>query len=60
MLSMFKGELTLQDIMWNLPKKRLYELRESRKQALIEEQQELDKIKADQNRMNIRNTILSR
>lgn len=57
---MFKGELTLQDIMWNLPKKRLYELRESRKQALIEEQQELDKIKADQNRMNIRNTILSR
>ena len=60
MLSMFKGELTLQDIMWNLPKKRLYELKESRKQALIEEQQELDKIKADQNRMNIRNTILSR
>lgn len=59
MLSMFKGELTLEDIMWHLPKKRLYELRDARKKALIEEQKELDAMRKEQDRANIRQTILS-
>lgn len=59
MLSLFKGELTLEDIMWHLPKKRLYELREMRKEALKEEQEELERMQADRNRTNIRNKILS-
>ena len=56
---MFKGELTLEDIMWHLPKKRLYELRDARKKALIEEQKELDAMRKEQDRANIRQTILS-
>lgn len=59
MLSLFKGELTLEDIMWHLPKKRLYELREMRKEALKEEQEELERMQADRDRTNIRNKILS-
>lgn len=59
MLSLFKGELTLEDIMWHLPKKRLYELREMRKEALKEEQEELERMQAERNRSNIRNKILS-
>lgn len=59
MLSLFKGELTLEDIMWHLPKKRLFELREMRKQALKEEQEEIERMQKDRQRSNIRNTILS-
>lgn len=59
MLSLFKGELTLTDIMWNLPKKRLYELREARRKALKEEQEELEKMQNEQQRTSIRNQILS-
>lgn len=59
MLSLFKGELTLEDIMWHLPKKRLFELREMRKQALREEQEEIERMQKDRQRSNIRNTILS-
>ena len=59
MLSMFKGELTLEDIMWHLPKKRLYELREARRKALKEEQDELERMQNERDRSNIRNKILS-
>lgn len=59
MLSLFKGELTLEDIMWNLPKKRLYELREERRKALKEEQDELERMQNERDRSNIRNKILS-
>lgn len=59
MLSLFKGELTLEDIMWHLPKKRLYELREMRKEALKEEQEEIERMQSERNRSNIRNKILS-
>lgn len=59
MLSLFKGELTLEDIMWHLPKKRLYELREARRKALKEEQDELERMQNERSRSNIRNTILS-
>lgn len=59
MLSLFKGELTLEDIMWNLPKKRLYELRDTRRKALKEEQDELERMQNEKDRSNIRNRILS-
>lgn len=59
MLSLFKGELTLEDIMWHLPKKRLYELREARRKALKEEQDELERMQNERDRSNIRNKILS-
>ena len=45
--------------MWNLPKKRLYELREVRRQALIAEQEELDRMQKAEERKSIRNKILS-
>ena len=59
MLSLFKGELTLEDIMWHLPKKRLYELRDARRKALKEEQDELERMQNERDRSNIRNKILS-
>lgn len=59
MLSLFKGELTLEDIMWHLPKKRLYELRDTRRKALKEEQDELERMQNEKDRSNIRNRILS-
>lgn len=59
MLSLFKGELQLEDIMWNLPKKRLYELRDARRKALKEEQDELERMQNERDRSNIRNKILS-
>ena len=59
MPSLFKGELTREDIMWHLPKKRLYELREARRKALKEEQDELERMQNERDRSNIRNKILS-
>ena len=45
--------------MWNLPKKRLYELRDARRKALKEEQDELERMQNERDRSNIRNKILS-
>lgn len=59
MLTLFKGELTLEDILYNLPKKRLLELREARKKALEEEQKELDRMTSERERANIKNRILT-
>ena len=56
---MFKGELSLDDIMWKLPKKRLYELMETRKQVLIKEQEELERLRGEEQRASIRNSILA-
>lgn len=58
MLLLFKGQLSLQDILWGLPYKRLYELKDSREARLLEEQKELDNMKVEQERKNIRKTIL--
>lgn len=60
MLSMFKGELTLTDILHTLPKKRLYELREVRKNILLEERKEFEKLQHDKERQNVREEILRR
>lgn len=57
---MFKGELTLHDVMWGLPKKRLYELRDVRRKKLLEEQKEMDRITAAQQSESIRNQILAK
>ena len=58
MLLLFKGQLSLQDILWGLPYKRLYELKDCREARLLEEQKELDNMKVEQERKNIRKTIL--
>lgn len=58
MLLLFKGQLSLQDILWGLPYKRLYELKDRREARLLEEQKELDNMKVEQERKNIRKTIL--
>lgn len=57
---MFKGELTLTDILHTLPKKRLYELREVRKNILLEERKEFEKLQHDKERQNVREEILRR
>lgn len=55
---MFKGELTLTDILHTLPKKRLYELREVRKNILLEERKEFEKLQKEKQSQNIREDIL--
>ena len=57
MLVLFKGQLTLGDIC-TFPYKRLNELKEARENRLLEEQKEMDKLQAEQERQQIRNTIM--
>jgi hypothetical protein len=60
MLTAFKGELSLDDILWNLPKKRLLELREARKERLLAEQKEMEQMEATENSNRVRQQILAR
>ena len=58
-LGLFKGELSLDDILWNLPKKRLFELRDSRVEQLKEEQEANDNAMKRMESESIRNQILA-
>ena len=58
-LSLFKGQLSLHDIMYGLPMKRLLELRETRKEELIEQQKELEKMQSEKQSNDIRQSILA-
>ena len=58
-LALFKGQLSLHEIMWELPMKRLLELREARKEDLIAEQKELEKMNNEKRSNDIRNSILA-
>lgn len=57
-LALFKGELTLDDILNKLPKKRLYELREARINRLIEEQKQMENEEKERERAAARNQIM--
>lgn len=57
MLLLFKGQLSLEDIM-SFPYKRLCELKESREHRMLEEQEEIEKMQVEQERQQIRNTIM--
>jgi len=56
---LFKGELSLDDILYRLPYKRLYELKESRQEKLIKESKELEAMEKEHESENIRNRILA-
>ena len=57
-MGLFKSELTLQDILWNIPKKRLFEIRDARIEQLKAEQKANDDALAEAERQQIRDTIL--
>ena len=59
-MGLFKGELTLHDILWGMPKKRLFELRDARIEQLKEEQKANEDSMRDAERQNIRDTILAK
>ena len=59
MLTLFKGELTLNDILHGLPKKRLIELRDAKLQALKAEHEEMDKLREKESREQARRAILA-
>lgn len=59
-MGLFKGELTLHDILWGMPKKRLFELRDARIEQLKEEQKANEDAMRDAERQNIRDTILAK
>lgn len=59
MLMLFKGQLSLHDIMWGMPYKRLFELKDERQNRLLEEQQEIDKMADEQKRAEARSKILA-
>lgn len=56
---MFKGELTLHEIMYEIPVKFLDGLKEARKEALLAEKKELDKLRGEHESQSIRNTIMA-
>ena len=58
MLTLFRGQLSLQEILWGLPYKRLYELKESRERKLIEENKDLERMAQEKQSTAIRNEIL--
>ena len=60
MLTLFKGQLSLNDILHNLPYKILSELRDRRQDALLKEQKELEAINEDNERNRIRESILAK
>ena len=51
-------QLSLQEILWGLPYKRLYELKESRERKLIEENKDLERMAQEKQSTAIRNEIL--
>jgi hypothetical protein len=57
-LGIFKSELSINDILWGLPKKRLFELRDARIDQLKAEQEANDKAMKDAERKSIRDKIL--
>ena len=59
-LALFKGELSLNEILYELPKKRLLELREARIKRLTEEQNSLKEQQKKQERQAIQDQILQK
>lgn len=59
MLTLFKGELTLDDILHGLPKKRLMELRETRIRILQEEREEMARLEKEREREATRKAIVA-
>lgn len=55
---LFKGELSLTDILYNYPYKRLIELRDARMQRLVREQKELSEKENIRKSAEIRSSIL--
>ena len=57
-MALFKGELTIDDILWKLPYKQMQELINSRQERLMKEEKMLDEARANQEREDARNSIL--
>ena len=58
MLTLFKGQLSINDIMYRLPYKELIEMKHIREERLIKEQKELEQMEQAQEHEEIRNRIL--
>ena len=59
-LTLFKGELSLEDILHNLPTKRLIELRDARVNRLVEEQKQMMKEQNEMQRKALHDEILKK
>ena len=60
MLELFKGQATLKELMYDMPLKVSYRLREARVNRLIKEREAMDKGMKQQESANIRNAILAK
>lgn len=58
MLTLFKGQLSIDDIMYNIPYKELIELKSAREERLIAEHKELEDMEKSREQEDIRNRIL--
>ena len=58
MLTLFKGELTLNEILYGLPKRRLMEIKKARLERLKQEERDLKKLEQQHERQTARNRIL--
>lgn len=60
MITLFKGQLSLDDILNKLPYKILSELRDRRQDALLREQKELEAMNEEAEKNKIRESILAK
>lgn len=60
MLSLFKGELSYNDIMFGMSRKHMMALRDARVRALIREQEEMEKERKKAEQERARNQILAK
>ena len=60
MLTLFKGELSLHDILHGLPYKLLLLLRDTRIQQLEEQKKEMDRVTKEEESRKVRQSIIKR
>lgn len=59
MLSLFKGELSLQDILYGLPYKLMLELRDARIQQLEDQKKEMERLAREEEGKKVRHSIMT-
>jgi hypothetical protein len=60
MLTLFKGELSLKEFMWDMPYKDMIALRDARVEQLLNEKKESERAAEERQREAIRNNILAK
>ena len=58
-MALFKGEITYKELLWEIPYKQVQELIRSRQDRMIEEEKMIEEQRVNQERENIRSSIMT-